>query len=994
MNPDVLIDDQNLVEHNSEYYTINEFNKKINFDFNSIHDQSTLRPTNNISNQFSLFHMNARSLNKIFLPFEILMDSINNFPFSAIGITETWLHENSPEMFNLSNYEMIRKDRKNGRGGGVAIYINNTFIFKIRTDIEIEGSESLFIEVSMSKNKNMIIGTIYRPPTSDVDTFINQIDSVLNKISQENKHIYLMGDYNLDLVNKTNNNILKFYNTMLLYSCYPHISKPTRIDSVSETLIDNIFSNVIHAEHLNGILYSDISDHLPIFVICYNVISEKTRKNIFVKKRKETEQTIDSLIFDLSKEQWREIFSVEDANLSYQNFLHKLSFYIDKNMPFIKKKDNISIKQPWITQGLMQSILTRNRLYKISLRKPTAQNKDRYKHYRNRLTTLIRVSRKRYYSNKIESNQGNVKVLWQTINDLLKTKKKVCSDIIVENGNEITDPHSIATAFNNFFVNIGPRLASTIHTNENFKDYLSDANENSLFFIPVNENEILEIVRSFKMSRSCGYDGISVYLLKKIIYCLASPLVHICNLSLSTGIFPDSLKIAKVIPIYKKDDLTQIKNYRPISLLPVISKILEKIVYKRLYSFLQENNTLICNQFGFRKGFSTDYALIQSCDKITQTLNNKEHIIGVFMDLSKAFDTMNHNILLQKLTHYGIRGTALKWFNNYLVNRKQFVSFQSVNSPSLNVLCGVPQGSILGPLLFLIYINDIVKSSPLLTYVLFADDTNIFCSHKCLNTLIYTLNNELVKISTWFKCNKLSLNLDKTCFINFCASQTHFDQVINIVIDDISIVERKSTKFLGITLDSKLTWNNHVNNITTSISRAVGVIGKMRDLVPEKILYTLYNALVLPYFTYCNTVWGNCSITKINIIFLLQKRALRICTHSNYLAHTNPLFYRLNILKVSDLHLYQTAICMFKYTQNSLPLFHDVFIPNSHVHSYPTRNCTDFHLHNPKTLLAHKSIRYHGPDIWNALPRHIKQCTSLYSFKATLKKNIISQYNV
>ena len=207
MNPDVLIDDQNLVEHNSEYYTINEFNKKINFDFNSIHDQSTLRQTYNISNQFSLFHMNARSLNKIFLPFEILMDSINNFPFSAIGITETWLHENSPKIFNLSNYEMIRKDRKNGRGRGVAIYINNTFIFKIRTDIEIEGSESLFIEVSMSKNKNMIIGTIYRPPTSDVDTFINQIDSVLNKISQENKHIYLMGDYNLIIINNNNKNV-------------------------------------------------------------------------------------------------------------------------------------------------------------------------------------------------------------------------------------------------------------------------------------------------------------------------------------------------------------------------------------------------------------------------------------------------------------------------------------------------------------------------------------------------------------------------------------------------------------------------------------------------------------------------------------------------------------------------------------------------------------------------------------------------------------------
>ena len=291
-------------------------------------------------------------------------------------------------------------------------------------------------------------------------------------------------------------------------------------------------------------------------------------------------------------------------------------------------------------------------------------------------------------------------------------------------------------------------------------------------------------------SRSCGYDGLSMHLLKRIIHPLVTPITHICNLSLSTGIFPNSLKIAKIIPIYKKDDASQIKNYRPISLLPVISKILEKIAYERLYKFLIDNHILNPVQFGFRKGFSTDFAIIQTCDKIINSLANKMHIIGVFMDLSKAFDTINHEILLKKLHNYGIRGTVLSWFRDYLFHRQQYVAFHSSTSSKSYITCGVPQGSILGPLLFLIYINDIIKSSSLLTYVLFADDTSVFYSHKCLNTLVNTLNSELAKISTWFKCKKLSLNIDKTCFINFNTSQSQLNIPNNIIIDNIPLTEK------------------------------------------------------------------------------------------------------------------------------------------------------------------------------------------------------------
>ena len=301
----------------------------------------------------------------------------------------------------------------------------------------------------------------------------------------------------------------------------------------------------------------------------------------------------------------------------------------------------------------------------------------------------------------------------------------------------------------------------------NFTKFLPPYYDKSLFFTPTDEEEIFKIVRTLKSGRSTGYDGISMNLLKKVITYIIAPLTYIFNLSISTGKCPNSLKIAKVIPIYKKDDPSLLTNYRPISILPSISKILEKIIYKRLYIFLNVNNLLVPNQFGFRKKHSTDYAIIQLLNKVTECFSNKKHLIGIFMDLSKAFDTIDHDILIYKLKRYGIHGLALSWIIDYLYNRKQYVSFQSSVSSKSNITCGVPQGSILGPLLFLVYINDIINSSSLLSFILFADDTNIFYSNKNFETLINVLNIEISKVLHWFLCNKLSLNISKTNFIRF-----------------------------------------------------------------------------------------------------------------------------------------------------------------------------------------------------------------------------------
>jgi len=390
---------------------------------------------------------------------------------------------------------------------------------------------------------------------------------------------------------------------------------------------------------------------------------------------------------------------------------------------------------------------------------------------------------------------------------------------------------------------------------------------------PTSPIEVLNCVNNLTTS-SAGIDDIHPKVVKAVSHIVSPVLSHIINLSFITGVVPADLKAARVTPIFKSGDPKSKGNYRPISVLNCFSKIFEKLMFNRLFDYFSKYNLFFSSQYGFLPGRSTSHALLHFTNNILSAFEGKQIACGIFLDLSKAFDTLDHNILVNKLQHYGIRGTALAWFSNYLSNRKQCVNVNGNSSEFLNITTGVPQGSILGPLLFIIYVNDLYRCTDNFTFTLYADDTNILCIGKHPDQVIATVNHEMPKVINWFKSNRLHLNKKKTIAVLFRPIQKQIDDAsLHISIDMQTINFSNCVKFLGVTIDTNLSWSVHINNIVSKLSKGVGVISRLRHTLPTNLLIKIYYILIMPYLTYCCVIWGNSALTHLKKLLLFRKSA-------------------------------------------------------------------------------------------------------------------------
>lgn len=935
-------------------------------------------------NKITIAHINAQSLLGCKEEIELL---VREKELDVLCISETWLCNDFPDDYiHIPEYKVYRCDK--GRGGGACIYIRDVFtVVPLEIDIvRAQGVEDVWVTVQSSKFPSVIIGCLYRHPKARCESY-DYITDVIRYVSLKDKPFYILGDFNDNVLCDNSKMKQIIFNTKLTQV----ISKPTRITPTSATLIDLIVTNKSQSILHTDTMPCPVGDHELISV---TVNLKKTKRPPVVKTFRDLTSYSSETICDLLTQETQalnNIYITDNVDTQVNIFTSIFNNCLNKCAPLVTREVRRPFA-PWMNEHL-RALMHERDAAQINLKndRSNVNLQSTYKELKKEVKKSIKKSKSEYYSNKLESNRGNSAATWKILNQVIS--KDICKAPLEIDKDEETLRKKVES-FNKFFANVGKITFEKTHQNSEHNQNVPVPNNNntsgpscSMFRPqPTDSNTIILIIKHLKNTSSCGSDNISLRFIKESLPVIIPYLTCIINSSIATGNFPESWKHAIVVPIFKTGDAMEPKNYRPISLLPIISKILEKVIAAQLTSHLESNHLLSNTQHGFRPKLSTESALLTLSNSLFDTIDRRNISLITLCDLSKAFDSVNHEILLRKLRMLRVDSF---WFQSYLLKRTQSVKIGKHISNKLEVAYGVPQGSVLGPILFSIFVNDLSQHIPDCQVIQYADDTQLIHTGEVANIqdLVHRGEVALSQAKAYFHMNGLLLNTTKTQCM-FVGSRGLISQIppdTCLQVDHTNILPSSSLKNLGVYFDSHMTFNTHINKINKKIFSIILYINKSKDCFNRRTRTTLMNTLALSIINYGIKIWGTANITHIQQVQKLQNFAAKVALgNGTKFDHATPFLRECGWLKVHQKYKYELGIIMYNIIHGNIPIYLFPMPRVSEVCSVPTRQQHNMYEPKTNTCTGARSLLAAGPRFWNSLPPHIRNAPSIRTYKKLL----------
>ena len=925
-----------------------------------------------------LAHLNFRSM---FTGFNNFVQLLNKKKIDIVAITETWLN-NLADMsfFNIPGYNLSYKHREYGRGGGVMFYVKSTLKFETITfDFEInEKLEFLFLKI-FTKHLDLGIGVFYRPPNTNIKNFISDFDNMLNFFVPTVDEVILLGDLNVNFF-EVDNVVNECFST---YNLVQVLNEPTRQTIHTATLLDPIFTtNCDMISTFGTIDCRDISDHKLVYC-CLNIsiFSPKVR---IITQRQFKGINIVSLLADLEKLNWHGLILESDIEKKIKMFNSYLTSLFDVYAPFRSVRVT-KRPAPWLNQPIILKMKERDSALQKYKKSRLAADFEYYKQLRNETLSMVRQGQKNIMNNI--ATEKNQKKLWKTLKQL-----NLCKNNKVDIPQNLSDPNDINMYFSNFLRDI---------SNDNCKDQInhylnniSSLGPNVFSFKLASIDEVSKALDGIK-SHAVGYDNISLLMLNFCRPFIDKYLTHLINATIEKSHFPSAWKISVGKPLPKVSNPTDFSDLRIISILPVLSKVLEKILFSQLSEFFTKNNILPQTQAGFRKGYSTASALAAVTDEIIDALDKKESSLLVLLDYSRAFDTINHKLLCAKFKYYGAAPSAVSLIFSYLSNRTQVVEVDGVKSNAIDILSGVPQGSILGPLLFIFYTADILMSVKNGKVRAYADDTQLsyrFLSRD-INETCRGIDGDLEHIYDLSKQHNLKLNSEKSKVIIFTSKTSkHFlTENAKVHINGVPLPIVDESRNLGVVFDNELRFRTHVRKLMQKCYTSLKFIYANRALLSRQLRKHLCESLVLSHFTYCDFIYFFClDAADKKRIQRVQNSCCRIIFGLRKFDHVTCKIGELNWLRMENRVRHHLGTFIHKQISTSPPnTLTEKFVPRRNIHSVNIRNPNYLTMPLYFSALYLRSFTYNSVSLYNSVPVGLKSL-KVSTFKLQYKKYLLS----